>query len=209
MPNGVPLRYRDGALIVVDKPAGLLAVPGRGEHLQDCVATRVQARFADAKVVHRLDQATSGLMSFGRGAAAQAALGRAFEARCVAKRYIAVVDGLVADDEGLIDLPLASDWPNRPRQQVDHERGKASQTRWRVLTRDAALRRTRLELEPLTGRSHQLRVHLTAIGHPILGDALYGAPTGAAPRLMLHASELSLPHPADARPMNFSSPAPF
>jgi tRNA pseudouridine32 synthase / 23S rRNA pseudouridine746 synthase len=208
-PGSVAVRYCDAALLIVDKPAGLLAVPGRGEHLQDCVAARVQALYADAKVVHRLDQATSGLMSFGRGDAAQRALSRAFESRSVAKRYIAVVAGLVVDEQGWIDLPLAGDWPNRPRQQVDHEHGKASQTRWRVLSRDAALGRTRLELEPLTGRSHQLRVHLLAIGHPIVGDALYAPPSLAAARLMLHASELTIPHPVDGRAMNFSSAAPF
>jgi len=207
--GSVTVRYCDAVLLIVDKPAGLLAVPGRGEHLQDCVAARVQALYADAKVVHRLDQATSGLMSFGRGGAAQRALSRAFESRSIAKRYIAVVDGLVVDEQGWIDLPLASDWPNRPRQRVDLEHGKASQTRWRVLSRDAALGRTRLELEPLTGRSHQLRVHLFAIGYPIVGDALYAPPSPAAARLMLHASELTIPHPVDGRAMNFYSAAPF
>ena len=209
MPDAVPVLYGDSALIVIDKPAGLLSVPGRGEHLQDCAASRLQARFADARVVHRLDQATSGLMVFARGIESQRHLSRAFEARRVAKRYIAVVGGLMVDDEGWIDLPLASDWPHRPRRQVDHERGKASQTRWRVLSRDTALGTSRLELAPLSGRSHQLRVHLLAIGHPILGDALYAPPTHTAPRLMLHASALTIEHPDDARPMNFSSAAPF
>ena len=208
MPDSVPVVWCDDALIVIDKPAGLLAVPGRGEHLQDCAAARVQALHADAKLVHRLDQATSGLMVFARGLAAQRALSRAFAERRVAKRYIAIVAGLVVDDEGCIDLPLAADWPNRPRQQVDRERGKASLTRWRVLARDVAQGTSRLELEPITGRSHQLRVHLLSIGHAIVGDALY-APAWPAPRLMLHASALTIAHPIDARALNFSSAAPF
>jgi tRNA pseudouridine32 synthase / 23S rRNA pseudouridine746 synthase len=187
----------------------LLTVPGRGEHLRDCAATRVQTRFADALVVHRLDQATSGLLLFGRGAAAQRALSRAFEARQVAKHYTAVVGGLMAEDQGSIELPLAADWPNRPRQQVDAVQGKLSITHWRVLSRDAANDTTRVELVPLTGRSHQLRVHLQAIGHPIVGDTLYAPPTLVAPRLMLHACALTLPHPDDGRPMNFCSTVPF
>ena len=209
MPDSVPVLYSDDALIVIDKAAGLLSVPGRGEHLQDCAATRVQASFADARVVHRLDQATSGLMLFARGAAVQRSLSQAFEARRVGKRYTAVVAGLVADNEGSIDLPLACDWPNRPRQQVDRVNGKSSTTRWRVVSRDTAQGTTRVELEPLTGRSHQLRVHLLAIGHPIVGDALYAPPELQAARLMLHASALTIAHPRDARPMNFVSPAPF
>jgi tRNA pseudouridine32 synthase / 23S rRNA pseudouridine746 synthase len=209
MPDAVPVLYCDGALIVVDKPSGLLAVPGRGAERQDCVASRVQALYADACIVHRLDQATSGLMLMARGAIAQRTLSQAFEARRVAKRYIAIVTGLVGPDTGCIDLPLAADWPQRPRQKVDHQHGKASQTRWRVLARDAARGTTRLELEPLSGRSHQLRVHLLSIGHAIVGDALYSASGPAATRLMLHASALTIPHPDDARPMNFSSAAPF
>jgi len=208
MTDDVPVLHVDTALIVVDKPAGLLAVPGRGEHLQDCAATRIQARFADARVVHRLDQATSGLMIFARGPAAQRSLSLAFEERRVAKRYTAVVNGRVLDDEGSVDLPLACDWPNRPRQQVDHEHGKPAQTHWRVVSRDVLSGTTRLELQPRTGRSHQLRVHLMAIGHPIVGDSLY-APGFAATRLMLHACALTIPHPVAAQSMNFSSAAPF
>jgi tRNA pseudouridine32 synthase/23S rRNA pseudouridine746 synthase len=209
MPHEVPVLHVDAALIVVDKPAGLLAVPGRGALRQDCAATRIQARFADAKVVHRLDQATSGLMVFARGLDAQRSLSRAFEERRVAKRYTAIVSGGVLDDQGSIDLPLACDWPNRPRQQVDDARGKPAQTTWRVVSRDPSSGTTRLELQPLTGRSHQLRVHLMAIGHPIVGDALYAPPACAAARLMLHACALTIPHPVAAKPMNFSSAAPF
>jgi tRNA pseudouridine32 synthase/23S rRNA pseudouridine746 synthase len=199
---------QDAALVAADKPAGLLAVPGRGEANRDCLAARVQADVPDALVVHRLDQATSGVMLFGRGAASQRALSMAFAERRVAKRYEAIVHGLVSPDEGEIDLPLAADWPKRPRQQVDRERGKPSLTRWRVLSRDAAAGTTRLQLEPVTGRSHQLRVHLAAIGHAIVGDTLY-APRADAPRLMLHACELRLPHPADGRTLIVTSPLPF
>jgi tRNA pseudouridine32 synthase/23S rRNA pseudouridine746 synthase len=209
MPDAVPVLYADDALVVVDKPAGLLAVPGRGEQRQDCVAARVQSRFPDALVVHRLDQATSGLMVLARGAEAQRTLSRAFAERRVAKHYTAIVGGLLVGAAGTIELPLAADWPNRPRQQVDAVHGKASITHWRVLGCDVAADTTRVELEPLTGRSHQLRVHLRAIGHPIVGDVLYAPAALAAPRLMLHASGLALLHPYDARRLEFSSVAPF
>lgn len=203
------LVFADDALVVIDKPAGLLAVPGRGADKHDCAAARVQRRFTDALAVHRLDQATSGLLVFGRGASAQRTLSRSFAERQVLKRYEAVVAGVLDDDEGTIDLPLAADWPNRPRQRVDHAGGRPSLTRWRVLARDRVAHTTRLALEPLTGRSHQLRVHLAAIGHPIAGDALY-APQGlAAHRLLLHATALTLPHPADGRPLDFAAPVPF
>lgn len=208
MPDSVPVLYSDGALIVVDKPAGLLSVPGRGADLLDCVASRVQVVFSDARVVHRLDQATSGLLLLARGAVSQRRLSRLFEERRVGKRYVAVVRGLVIDEQGSIDLPLAADWPNRPRQRVDVPSGKPSLTHWRVLSRNLAAQTTRLELEPVTGRSHQLRVHLLALGHAILGDALY-APGMPGPRLLLHAASLCLAHPDDGRALNFSSPLPF
>lgn len=180
-------------------------MPGRGEAGRDNLAARVQAQWPDALVVHRLDQATSGLIVFGRGPAAQRTLSIAFAERRVAKRYVALVADPVAGDGGTIDLPLAADWPNRPRQQVDPENGKPSLTRWRVLVRDGA--HTRLELEPVTGRSHQLRVHLAARGHPIVGDALYGG--APAPRLMLHATRLAFAHPVSGVPLSFHSPPPF
>jgi len=205
------LIFVDTTLVVVDKPAGLLAVPGRGEAGRDCLAFFVQQTHADALVVHRLDMATSGLMLFARGAAMQRALSMAFEQRRVHKRYVAVVDGLLDGDAGHIDAPLAADWPNRPRQVVDAERGKPSLTRWRVLARDAAAQRTRLELEPVTGRSHQLRVHLASIGHAIVGDGLYASADGAAaePRLLLHASHLAFDHPQTGATLAFDSAAPF
>lgn len=206
--------HADADCIAVDKPSGLLSVPGRGPDKQDCLATRVQAIYPDARVVHRLDQGTSGVWLMARGPAMQKALGAAFERREVSKRYVALVAGrLTAPDSpdgwGQIDLPLAPDWPRRPLQKVDPEAGRPSQTRWRVL--DTGARCTRVELEPLTGRSHQLRVHLMALGHPILGDTLYAPPEvqAMAPRLMLHASELSLVHPGTRQVLRLAAPVPF
>jgi len=203
------------ALLVIDKPSGLPAVPGRGAQLQDCVAARARIAFADALVVHRLDMATSGLMLMARGAAAQRALGIAFARREVDKRYVAMVAGLLpppaGDGWGEIDLPLAADWPERPRQKVDHCGGKPSLTRYRVLRHEHLLHRTRVELQPLTGRSHQLRVHLLALGHAIVGDTLYAPPDvqAQAPRLLLHASALTLAHPASGERICFRSEPPF
>lgn len=201
--------YSDAALLVFDKPSGLLAVPGRGPDKADCLAARAQARWPDALTVHRLDRDTSGLIVMARGADVHRRLSQAFAAREVSKRYIAVVAGCVEADTGTISLPLIADWPNRPLQKVDHESGKPSMTHWRVLGRDANT--TRLELEPVTGRSHQLRVHLQAIGHPIVGDALYAPPEvqRAATRLLLHASRLEFTHPVSSEVMAFSCAAPF
>jgi tRNA pseudouridine32 synthase/23S rRNA pseudouridine746 synthase len=204
--------HADARLVVADKPAGLLSVPGRGPENADCLAVRVQADFADALVVHRLDMGTSGLMVFGRGPEVQRALHQAFAERRVHKRYEAVVAGLLADDAGEISLPLIADWPNRPRQMVCHARGKPSLTRWQVLSRDTAAGTTRLALSPVTGRTHQLRVHLAAIGHAILGDELYASAQwhAAAPRLLLHACWLQLPAWDEAAaPLAFSSAVPF
>lgn len=214
--TGFGLLHADDSLLVLDKPAGLLAVPGRGEGKQDCLSARVQAIYPDALVVHRLDQATSGLMLMARGAAMQRALSRAFENREVGKRYVAMVEGRLpsptdAQVWGLIDLPIIVDWPRRPLRIIDAERGKPSQTRWRVLAFDAATNTTRVELEPVTGRSHQLRVHLQALGHPILGDTLY-APAevqSKAPRLLLHAAALQFTHPASSLALSFESSPGF
>ena len=205
------LVHVDAACLVVVKPAGLLAVPGRGAAGRDCLAARVQAFCADALVVHRLDMATSGLMLFARGAFAQRQLSGAFARREVGKRYVAVVAGRVEPSRGEIDLPLGADWPNRPRQRIDRDHGKASLTRYRTPAGGAGPDSTRLELEPVTGRAHQLRVHLLALGHPILGDALY-APAAIrvrADRLLLHASALRFAHPLDGAAMSFESVAPF
>lgn len=181
--------HADDRLVVTDKPAGLLSVPGRTE--PDCASARVQALYPDALIVHRLDQATSGLLLFARGPQAQRELSADFAERRVGKRYVAIVAGCMVGD-GLIDLPLGADWPNRPRQQIDLERGKPSQTRWHASGHEGD--HTRVTLEPLTGRSHQLRVHLAHLGHAILGDTLYASPeiAAASPRLLLHASELHI-----------------
>jgi len=213
---GLTCLHADGALLVLDKPAGLLSVPGRGADKQDCASARAQAQWPDALIVHRLDMATSGLLLMARGAAMQRTLSMAFEARRVRKRYVALVAGQVqppTGEWGEIELPLMTDWPNRPRQMVAAA-GRPSRTRWRLLAheRDAQGRpRTRLELEPVTGRSHQLRVHLQALGHPILGDALYADADGRArsPRLLLHACELALSHPLSGETMHWHSPPPF
>jgi tRNA pseudouridine32 synthase/23S rRNA pseudouridine746 synthase len=206
--------YADATLLVFDKPGGLLAVPGRGADKQDCLSARVQTRYPDALIVHRLDMATSGLMVMARGAAAQRALSQAFAARAVSKRYIAVVAGRLEappGEWGVIDLPIIVDWPNRPLRIVDHQHGKPSLTRWRVLGYEADGSATRVELEPVTGRSHQLRLHLRALGHPILGDALYAPPEvqARAGRLLLHAAALGFAHPLTGEAMRFTSAVPF
>ena len=198
----------------MDKPHGLLSVPGRGPDKQDCLSRRVQTAWPDARVVHRLDMATSGVWLMARGAAMQRAFSRAFEQQAVDKRYVAVVAGHMtppdtADGWGEIHLPLAPDWPRRPLQKVDRGHGRPSLTRWRIL--EAGQDRTRLELAPRTGRSHQLRVHLQAIGHPILGDTLYAPPEvqALAPRLLLHASELRMAHPASGEVLQVRCSVPF
>ena len=203
--------YADDAIVVLVKPSGLLSVPGRGADKQDCLSTRVQAAFADALVVHRLDMATSGLMVMARGAAVQRTLSAAFATRNVVKRYEAVVHGEVTHAPNTwreIDLPIGVDWPNRPRRVIDREHGKPSITRLQVSHFDALRQLSHVLLEPITGRTHQLRVHLLAIGHPIVGDALYAPPNvlAMAPRLMLHACALSFAHPISGRPLQFNRP---
>ncbi|MCE8512554.1 RluA family pseudouridine synthase [Ruegeria pomeroyi] len=200
--------HEDAELIVVNKPAGLLSVPGRGAHLADCLLSRVQAGFPGALLVHRLDRDTSGVMVFAQTPHAQRNLGRQFEERKTRKTYVARLWGKLAPKTGTVDLPLIVDWPNRPRQMVCHETGKPAVTDWRVLRYEGDT--TRVRLFPRTGRSHQLRVHCQALGHPILGDPFYA--TGAAqafPRLMLHSEELRLKHPESGRSMTFRAPAPF
>ncbi|HEX5125837.1 MAG TPA: pseudouridine synthase, partial [Rhodocyclaceae bacterium] len=207
----IKFAYQDGSMLVINKPSGLLSVPGRGSDKQDCASSRVQALFADALIVHRLDMATSGLMVMARGIEAQRQLSIAFRDRAVCKRYIALVAGHVKSAEGLIDLPLMADWPNRPRKKVDLENGKPSITRYTVLQYNARDDMTRVALEPVTGRSHQLRVHMQALGHAIVGDALYASELvrDQSPRLMLHAQSLIVPHPLTAERMCFISEAPF
>jgi len=207
MTAAIPILYADDDLLFIDKPAGLLSVPGKTE--PDCVELRLRLQFPEALTVHRLDMATSGVMIFARNKAAQRHIGLQFERRHLAKTYVAIVDGTVRDDAGHIDLPLRADWPNRPLQMVCHEQGRASQTDWRVLERSGG--RTRLELTPLTGRSHQLRVHLKAIGHTILGDEFYadGDVLAASNRLLLHAHTLSLFKPTGGERITVTAPLPF
>ena len=209
-PPDVPLRilHEDAEVLVVDKPAGLLSVPGKGAHLSDCLITRVQAAFPDALLVHRLDRDTSGVMIFALTPHAQRHLGLQFEKRMTKKAYVARVWGVPDEKDGLIDLPLIVDWPNRPRQKVCRETGKPAQTQWRLLKAEGDT--SRMRLFPKTGRSHQLRVHMLSIGHPILGDPFYA--TGTAldyPRLMLHSEELRFKHPNGGTSMKVRSPAPF
>lgn len=203
------LVYGDDHLLVLDKPSGLLTVPGRGDDLKDCLSARVQRQFADALVVHRLDRDTSGLIVMARGLENQRALSRQFELRTVDKRYVAVVNGLVSEERGVVELPLRKDFDHPPRHMVDHQWGRPAQTRWHLLER--GVDRTRLAIQPLTGRSHQIRIHLAAMGHPILGDNLY-APDDArnmARRLLLHAAELAIEHPGTGQAMRWSSACPF
>lgn len=209
-PPDVPLDilYQDAQIIVANKPAGLLSVPGKTEGRADCLVSRLQAAHWDTLLVHRLDCDTSGLMIFARTKQAQGFLGQEFEKRRAKKTYIARVWGQLTPDEGHIDLPLGTDWPMRPRQMVDPVNGRPAQTDWQVISRDADT--TLVRLSPLTGRSHQLRVHMLAQGHPILGDPIYA--TGKArefPRLMLHAETLSLHHPGTGAWVSFAAPCPF
>ncbi len=203
--------YLDDELLVICKPPGLLSQPGRRPEKWDSVISRLQPRYPDAVVVHRLDEPTSGLMMLARGQPMSSGLSKAFRERQINKRYEAIVAGLMTDDQGSIDFPLIADWPNRPRQKIDFEVGKASLTHYKVLERNEAANWTRVDLEPFTGRSHQLRLHLMALGHPILGDPLYAPPEVyvMAPRMYLHARHLSFSHPLDGRPMVFDSPVPF
>ena len=212
-PPGLDIVHEDDRLIVCNKPSGLLTVPGKDPSLADCLEARVQARYAyrpATKVVHRLDKDTSGLLVLAFDKAALGALGSQFEHRKVEKYYVARIAGDIGGDTGLIDLPLATDWENKPRQRVDHERGRPSRTQWEVLAREPG-GITRMKLIPLTGRTHQLRVHMLAIGHPILGDSFYAPPdiVAAADRLQLHAEMLAFSHPADNEWRQFVVPAPF
>ena len=205
----VDILYHDSNIIVVNKPSGLLSVPGKGELLKDCLISRLQKVFPDALLVHRLDLETSGVMLFALTPYAQRHLGLQFEKRQVKKTYIANVWGDVASKMGEIEAPIVVDWPNRPRQKICWETGKSAFTKWRVLRKNKLS--TRLRLMPTTGRSHQLRVHMLSIGHPILGDKLYakGEALEASERLQLHSESIKIRHPEGGKGIVFKSRNPF
>jgi len=201
----------DDDLLILNKPSGLLTVPGKTPDLADCLEARAMAEWPGARIVHRLDMDTSGILVMARNPAAQRHLGHQFERRQMQKRYIARVEGVLEPREGVVDLPLRCDWPNRPLQMVCHENGRASLTEWRVIGREIGARgreATRVALMPKTGRSHQLRVHMLALGHPILGDSFYGDRT-SAPRLQLHAKTLRMRHPSGGAWVEFTARCPF
>ncbi len=200
--------HDDHEVLLVNKPSGLLSVPGKGPELADCLITRVQAVFPTALLVHRLDRDTSGVMIFALTPHAQRHLGLQFEKRMTKKVYVARVWGELTERTGTIDLPLIVDWPNRPKQMVDHENGKSAQTDWKVMR--AKPDETRVRLMPRTGRSHQLRVHMLALGHPILGDPFYAeGPAREHPRLMLHSESLQFRHPDGGKGTRITAKAPF
>ena len=211
----IPVLHIDEFLVVTDKPADLLSVPAGGPGRDDCLAARIQACWADARIVHRLDAATSGLVLFARGAEMLRRMSLAFEQRVVGKQYVAVVHGHIAQEAGEIDLALREDADNRPRQIVDPLRGRRALTRYQVLERlgTGADATTRVALKPVTGRAHQLRVHLLAIGHPIVGDPLYTPPelaaTATLARMHLHATRIAFIHPRTRVALQFDSPVPF
>ena len=199
--------FQDDDIVVFNKPSGLLSVPGK-EHA-DCLQARAQTAFSTATIVHRLDMATSGLMVMALNKPAHRHISKQFELRETAKTYQATVFGIVQQDSGEINLPLVCDWPNRPMQMVDHQQGKNALTLWRVLERNTHT--TRVELKPVTGRSHQLRVHMLSIHHPIIGDTIYAHNQALemADRLNLHAMFLSFRHPVTEKTLNFESQVPF
>ncbi|GAA6168201.1 pseudouridine synthase [Sessilibacter corallicola] len=203
--------YKDNDLIAVNKAPNLLTVPGRGPDKQDCLFNRILTNFPDSRVVHRLDMATSGIVLFPQSQQALSLLSRKFQERQVSKHYIAVVDGIVQQDNGTIEQPLICDWPNRPKQKVCYESGKPAKTLFQVLHRDHKNATSRLLLTPITGRSHQLRVHCEFIGHPILGDYFYGTPhsQNSSNRLLLHAQRISFEHPIFNVTVTITAPSPF
>ena len=201
--------YQDDDLLIVNKPSGLLTVPGKDPKHADCLIARVNRVFPNAKIVHRLDMATSGIICLAMHKEAHRNLSIQFQDRKTAKRYVARVFGKLEQQTGSVDLPLICDWPNRPKQMVDHDKGKPSLTHFKVLEHEAQA--TSVELTPITGRSHQLRVHMLSLGHPILGDRLYAhsEALALAPRLQLHAEMLSLTHPASDEKMVFEAAPEF
>ncbi|WIV50634.1 pseudouridine synthase [Marivivens sp. LCG002] len=200
--------HEDHEVLLVDKPSGLLSVPGKGDHLADCLIARVQAAFPTALLVHRLDRDTSGVMIFALTPHAQRHLGLQFEKRFTKKTYVARVWGKVEQKTGTIDLPIIVDWPNRPLQKIDFENGRPAVTDYRVVRTTET--ESRVRLYPQTGRSHQLRLHMREIGHPILGDPFYATgPARDFPRLMLHSETLQFRHPDGGKGMRITAKAPF
>lgn len=202
--------YEDDDLIAIDKPAGLLSVPGRLPEHQDSAYLRILEKYPYAKVTHRLDMATSGILLFAKHRDAEVAISKMFQVRAIKKNYVALVQGQLAG-EGSIEVPLITDWPNRPKQKVDFEIGKPAKTLYQQLEYDAEQDISRILLEPITGRSHQLRVHLAHIGHPITGDKLYHFNPAASllNRLALHASYLAFTHPLQRPHLVLESTVPF
>jgi tRNA pseudouridine32 synthase/23S rRNA pseudouridine746 synthase len=209
--NGLTLLHVDDDLLLVDKPAGLLSVPGKGDDRQDCMIARVQREYPEALIVHRLDMMTSGLMLMARTPDVHRELSRLFADRKVTKHYIALVDGKPENAVGEVNLPLITDWPNRPKQKVDVDVGKPSKTLYEVLDYDIELDASRVKLKPITGRSHQLRVHMMSLGHAILGDRLYASELvkNKVGRLMLHAEHLSFKHPVSEKLIEVTVPSAF
>ncbi|MDP7591366.1 MAG: bifunctional tRNA pseudouridine(32) synthase/23S rRNA pseudouridine(746) synthase RluA [Litorilituus sp.] len=206
--------YQDDDIVVLNKSSGLLSVPGRLPEHQDCLQNRVQRILPNATIVHRLDMATSGLLIMALNKIAHVAISRQFEQRQTKKTYIARVFGHLNESKGSVDLPLLCDWPNRPKQKVDHDNGKKSLTHYKVLkleVNNAEEHSTLIELTPITGRSHQLRVHMLALGHPILGDRLYAHQQAltSSPRLQLHAKMLTITHPTTNKTIEFTATCPF
>ena len=208
--HGITLLFEDEHLLVVNKPAGLLSVPGNNPQKKDCMESRLQAEFLEALTVHRLDMSTSGILLFARNKAMHSAMSKLFAERKISKTYIAVVDGLLENDKGEINAPLMVDWFNRPKQKID-EQGKPSCTHYKILKCNEQHQTTRVQLTPITGRSHQLRVHMMSIGHAILGDEFYASDKAyiKANRLLLHAAQLSFIHPVTGQPIHIDCPPRF
>ncbi|MTI10559.1 RluA family pseudouridine synthase [Curvivirga aplysinae] len=209
--EGLTILYKDESYLVLDKPSGLLSVPGRAEENKDSLATRVQTEYPNATIVHRLDMDTSGIMVMALSKEAHRDISRQFEHKETDKSYTAIVWGLIEGKEGSVDLPMRCDWPNRPKQIVDHEQGKFALTHWKCLAHDEVNNTSRIALFPVTGRSHQLRVHMQALGHPILGDPFYakGDAFEASSRLLLHATELNFTHHKSDDRIKIKSNVPF
>ena len=208
--NGLDVHYEDDDLLIINKPPGLLTVPGKGEDKQDCLINRVKREYPEALIVHRLDMATSGLLILARNKSVQGKLGDMFQRKQIRKKYTAIVDGQVKTKQGIVSLPVITDWPNRPKQIVDFERGKHSVTHYNVISYNED-KTTGIELIPVTGRTHQLRVHMQSLGHPIVGDRLYGRDheVRSSSRLLLHATYLEFLHPEKSHNLIFHQPADF